>query len=565
MATYEPLPDEELDPTTEQGRANLDQTVDDERDELIKQDDETVESWKSRIKRRFKEHFDYVVNRLVKTSKGSVPEYLKMADLNEVRKREANIEEAKRNIDKLFSSWKKSEMLCRINKRGETEVAIKREVGDERKSAWHKLESYEDFEKLPKTLKKFFIRRTDEDIEYTEGKEAIDKLYPENKLPDTWNGDLDIGWDNELSIYDKKSNKWNKLDALPPKVKNLLGRPAAEILEEGDKEIAATGEQLRHIEPQVEVINRQIEEDEQSIASNKSLLENLERQANDAPDGDEQERIKREHNRLIQENNELVESRDAQQAHKSRLQAQIRELQAKKEELEENQEAIEEKNIFTNSLMTFKTAKEARRWLDAPNLAYWSQALNFAVWCSTAGCGVTRDMLDDSQVGSFYKFHVIFMIRRVLSELQCPLPSDKHFSEFYNFYNKASYQKLRTEFKTSNDFRYISPYSHGLGLVYSYDYHGLNSDSRESYTPYKGELQLSDEWKSTNHQNHFEIVYVKDPKTAYQYEWFFPEKSRGLTKAGLSRINQSIEAFVYCILGSQAQTRNSIQKLINYS
>ena len=216
------------------------------------------------------------------------------------------------------------------------------------------------------------------------------------------------------------------------------------------------------------------------------------------------------------------------------------------------------RNIFTNSLMTFKTAKEAQRWLDSPNLAYWSQALNFAVWCSTAGCGVTRDMLDDSQVGSFYKFHVIFTIRRVLSELQCPLPNDKHFSEFYNFYNKAAYQKLKTEFKTSNDFRYISPYSHGLGLVYSYDYHGLNSDSRESYVPYKGELQLSDEWKSTNHQNHFEIVYVKDPKTAYQYEWFFPEKSQGLTKAGLSRINQSIEAFVYCILGSQAQTRNSI-------
>ena len=34
--------------------------------------------------------------------------------------------------------------------------------------------------------------------------------------------------------------------------------------------------------------------------------------------------------------------------------------------------------------------------------------------------------------------------------------------------------------------------------------------------------------------------------------------SQGLTKGGLSRINQSIEAFVYCILGSQAQTRNGI-------
>ena len=43
--------------------------------------------------------------------------------------------------------------------------------------------------------------------------------------------------------------------------------------------------------------------------------------------------------------------------------------------------------------MTFRTGKEAKRWLEGPNLSYWSQALNFAVWCSTAGCGVTRDML----------------------------------------------------------------------------------------------------------------------------------------------------------------------------
>ncbi|KXJ08811.1 hypothetical protein AC249_AIPGENE11018 [Exaiptasia diaphana] len=336
MEEYEPA---DFDPTTEEGRANLDQTIDDERDELIKKDDETVESWRSRIKRRFKEHFDYVVNRLVKTSKGPVAEYLKMADLNEVLKREANIEEAKRNIDKLFSVWDKNEVVHRVNEYGVTEVRLKRS-----NAKWYPLNNYDDYEKFSKQLKKLFGRTTADDREYAEGKKEIDALYPENKLPDAWNGGLDIGWDDgELSIYDKKSNKWNKLDALPPEIKNLLGRPAEEILEEGDKEIAANEEQLRHIEPQVVVINRQIEEDEQSIASNKSLLENLERQANDGPDGDEQERIKREHNRLIQENNELVESRDAQQAHKSRLQAQIRELEAKKEELEENQEAIEEK------------------------------------------------------------------------------------------------------------------------------------------------------------------------------------------------------------------------------
>ena len=43
-----------------------------------------------------------------------------------------------------------------------------------------------------------------------------------------------------------------------------------------------------------------------------------------------------------------------------------------------------------------------------------------------------------------------------------------------------------------------------------------------------------------------------------QYDWFAPNKSSGLTQAGLARINQSIEAFVYCILGAQVNVRSSI-------
>ena len=38
----------------------------------------------------------------------------------------------------------------------------------------------------------------------------------------------------------------------------------------------------------------------------------------------------------------------------------------------------------------------------------------------------------------------------------------------------------------------------------------------------------------------------------------FPTSGHGLTKAGLGRLNRSAEAFVYCILGAQVNTRNSI-------
>ena len=37
-----------------------------------------------------------------------------------------------------------------------------------------------------------------------------------------------------------------------------------------------------------------------------------------------------------------------------------------------------------------------------------------------------------------------------------------------------------------------------------------------------------------------------------------PDRAKGLTPAGLARLNQSIEAFVYCILGAQVNVRSSI-------
>ncbi|KAL9982062.1 hypothetical protein ACROYT_G010852 [Oculina patagonica] len=55
------------------------------------------------------------------------------------------------------------------------------------------------------------------------------------------------------------------------------------------------------------------------------------------------------------------------------------------------------------------------------------------------------------------------------------------------------------------------------------------------------------------------IQYIEPDDAAYaQADWFCPNGTEGLTQAGLSRVNQSIEAFVYCILGSQVNVRSSI-------
>ena len=55
-----------------------------------------------------------------------------------------------------------------------------------------------------------------------------------------------------------------------------------------------------------------------------------------------------------------------------------------------------------------------------------------------------------------------------------------------------------------------------------------------------------------------DLIYYIKPENENQYDWFAPKTSAGLTQPGLSRINQSIEAFVYCILGAQVNVRSSI-------
>ena len=56
------------------------------------------------------------------------------------------------------------------------------------------------------------------------------------------------------------------------------------------------------------------------------------------------------------------------------------------------------------------------------------------------------------------------------------------------------------------------------------------------------------------------IYFVRNDEGAdKQFEYFVPNYSQGITYAGLARINQSIEAYCYCILGAQARTRSTIQ------
>lgn len=105
--------------------------------------------------------------------------------------------------------------------------------------------------------------------------------------------------------------------------------------------------------------------------------------------------------------------------------------------------------------------KESRKWLNSPNINYWSQQLNFEVWCATTGCGLSdrllfHDMMKDGihdqrddeldlapQIRSFLWFHVYFTLRRILHELggiqtSVALPVYSVFSQMENGYEVPS-------------------------------------------------------------------------------------------------------------------------------
>ena len=240
---------------------------------------------------------------------------------------------------------------------------------------------------------------------------------------------------------------------------------------------------------------------------------------------------------------------------------------------------IKFRDIFTDTMITHRSSHESRRWLAGPNFEYWPQTLNFAFFCATIGCGVSRrilfedkmregknDLTDSElilppQVRSFFWFHVYFTVRRILFELggvqnSLPLPGDTAFSQTENKYDIPSFERICAEFGISpnSDIRFTKGDNHGLGSVFEYF-----TNSGYTKTPFKypsKETKFEDEGGRASDGNL--VPYIQNTEARNQYEYFLCPVSHGLTSAGLSRINQSIESFCYAILGAQVNVRSSI-------
>ena len=234
------------------------------------------------------------------------------------------------------------------------------------------------------------------------------------------------------------------------------------------------------------------------------------------------------------------------------------------------------RDIFTNTTIKHTSSKESHEWLAGPNMRYWPQQLNFAVWCATTGCGVSLRLLLEEKIGSMDAtdhelklppqirailwFHVYFTIRRILFQMggiqsSIALPGDPPFNEKDNRYDIPSYKRICKEFNvpTDADFRCHKGENHGLGSVYIWVSYVGPSKADSSYP---GFFKFSEEGGEGSKGNL--LQYILNDETKDQYEYFLTRVSNGLTNAGQARLNQSIEALVYCVLGAQVNVRSSI-------
>ena len=133
-------------------------------------------------------------------------------------------------------------------------------------------------------------------------------------------------------------------------------------------------------------------------------------------------------------------------------------------------------NIWQSyKLPLVKEAEIYDNWI-ANQMQFWQNQLNFAVWCATSGCGVSKlDHLKhkDPMIRSVFRFHAYYQIRRILAEMECPLPSDQSFNEMNNIFNKNAFKRICAEFKIPStfDFRQKLDPSKGMGAIRYYTIH----------------------------------------------------------------------------------------------
>ena len=221
-------------------------------------------------------------------------------------------------------------------------------------------------------------------------------------------------------------------------------------------------------------------------------------------------------------------------------------------------------NMFEKYLLPHVSSDKIVRAWSSNQMQFSQNQINFAAWCATTGCGVSvQDHLaaSDPLMQSLYYFHVYYQMRRILDEMQTPLPQDRAWDAFDNPYDRRVYEQICSEFGISPHTNWhVKGTNNGLGRVYNYA-------SGKGYRPVGGTkpargiyyaAQMSFTKATTNHFIHVDFITQDFPDADHAWTTFILDKSEGFTKPGVERINDSIRTYVWAILGAQSQTRTNI-------
>ena len=158
------------------------------------------------------------------------------------------------------------------------------------------------------------------------------------------------------------------------------------------------------------------------------------------------------------------------------------------------------------------------------SMQLWQTQLNFVVFCASSACGVSSAHLNYAKhpmIRAVYRFHVYYHVRRILKKLQVPLPHETGFNAADNPYTRSEFLKICEDYGVPND--------------------PMRYRDETFYWTYQHHVRWPDEYIGPDSMT----------------QWII-EKSVGFTDVGLLRISESIRAYAYLILSSQASARSSI-------
>ena len=124
-------------------------------------------------------------------------------------------------------------------------------------------------------------------------------------------------------------------------------------------------------------------------------------------------------------------------------------------------------------------------------------------------------------IRSVYRFHIYYHVRRILNKLQVPLPHETGFNVADNPYTESEFLKICEDYGVPND--------------------PMRYRDEKFFWTYQRSVRWPDDYIGPDSMT----------------QWII-ETSVGFTDVGLLKISESVRAYTYLILSSQASARSGI-------